>query len=75
MTASQRSRDWRAGASAEARARTEGRSREGLELRDYVDAHAKAGHNRPTIVAAVAIVFTRSWRLRDRIRLAWAIVR
>lgn len=62
------------GATAEARARTEGRTRSGLQVRDYVDAMASHGREAEEIAVSVTIVYGPR-DLRGRARLAWRLLR
>lgn len=67
--------EWLAGATAEARARTEGRSAGGLEVREFVDVLARQGRDRDAVCATVAVVFSAGWPWRRRAHLAWRLVR
>lgn len=66
---------WRAGAEAEARLRNSGLSREHREMRDWLVAVARGGAEPKRTVARFVRVFTADWPLRERLRLAWSIIR
>jgi hypothetical protein len=66
---------WRQGALDEAKAQTEGMTKEGESAHDYVQALAQQGASADRIATLVACVFTVDWSWRDRLRLAWKLVR
>lgn len=66
---------WRKGAQAEAHLQTKGMTREGKQVYDYVHQLAKRGESPARITTLTALVYASDWPLRDRLRLAWKLVK
>ena len=64
-----------AGARAESRLSIRGMSPESLELCDYVQTVARQGRTQRSIVRETAVAFTADWTFRERLSLAWGLLR
>lgn len=66
---------WHRGAQAEYAAIVDSMSESGVRVYDTVATLAGAGRSADQIVRWVAVVFTGGWSLRERLRLAWRVVK
>lgn len=66
---------WSSGSLAERHRLYQGMQPESVHVFDYVRLLAQRGDSPDRITKSTAMVFTASWTLRQRIRLAWKIVR
>lgn len=66
---------WHQGAKDEANAIVEGMTDDGRQVYDFVRVVAQQGGSADWITEYTAAVFTCTWPLRKRLRLAWDIVR